>query len=174
MTSTSCLSPSDTRAASPESSTDVPLEELRALVAARLATNGPRTHELVRAAAELWSVHLPHQLLNERELLGQVCKALRSVLVQRSRRGGFRVDGAGTTVPLDERGAIPGGPQVLALDTGLKRLARESEDLANLAEVICYSGLGRRQVAELLGLPLEELRRKWRVARALLAAYGSA
>jgi RNA polymerase sigma factor (TIGR02999 family) len=62
------------------------------------------------------------------------------------------------------------GPTVLALDTALDRLEKESPRLAQLVQLRFFGGLPITEIATLLDVSDRTLKRDWRKARAFLLA----
>jgi DNA-directed RNA polymerase specialized sigma24 family protein len=61
------------------------------------------------------------------------------------------------------------GPDLIALETALIRLAAIDEGLMALVEMRYFGGMAMGDIAEVTGLSEATLKRRWRVARAWLA-----
>ncbi len=116
----------------------------------------------------------PLQWADRRHFYAYAGRAMRSILVDDARRrlaqkrngeqvaadadyGELRVDGI--------------GPDLLALDAALQRLAALDGDLVRLVELRYFAGLPVPQVAELMGIAPRSVDRLWQKARLLLAQF---
>jgi RNA polymerase sigma factor (TIGR02999 family) len=85
------------------------------------------------------------------------------------RRGGHQV-----LLPLHEAEAMPAiSPMVdvLAIDRALAELERDDAALAQIVELKYFSGLETDEIAEVCGISRATVVRRWRYARAWLAAH---
>jgi RNA polymerase sigma factor (TIGR02999 family) len=98
-------------------------------------------------------------------------QAMRRVLVDHARRRARGKRGGGVVmVPLDEVDAPVSqrSEELIALDRALARLESEEPELARIVELRFFAGLSVEEVAELLETSDRTIKRRWRVARALL------
>jgi RNA polymerase sigma factor (TIGR02999 family) len=102
-------------------------------------------------------------------------RVMRHVVIDFARRRSAAKRGAALRVswpegfdPIAEERPI--GPTVIALDTALERLDRESPRLAQLVELRFFGGLPLEEIAVLLKVSDRTLKRDWRKARAFLLA----
>jgi RNA polymerase sigma factor (TIGR02999 family) len=107
--------------------------------------------------------------------LNLAARIMRNVMIDFARRRAAAKRGAALRVTWPE-GFEPQaeerqmGPTVLALDTALDRLERESPRLAQLVQLRFFGGLGLADIATLLDVSDRTLKRDWRRARAFLLA----
>jgi RNA polymerase sigma factor (TIGR02999 family) len=97
---------------------------------------------------------------------------MRRVLVERARAARAQKRGTGAVrITLDEGMATSSqpGPEVLALDQALRKLARRSERQSRVAELRVFSGLLFQEIAPVLRVSERTVRDDWRMARAWLA-----
>lgn len=98
-------------------------------------------------------------------------RAMRAVLVNHVRdRGRLKRGGDRARVTLGAGEQRVEGPltDLLDLDTALDELAGQDAELAQIVELRFFSGLTVGEVAELLGVSVPTVERRWRVARAFL------
>lgn len=110
--------------------------------------------------------------LNDRaHFFALAARAMRQVLVDHARnRGRQKRGGDLAPVTLDLNQADPGGDlfEVLALDAALARLSELDESMGQIVEWHVFGGIGLDDVAELLGVNVRTVFRRWRAARAFL------
>lgn len=108
---------------------------------------------------------------DHQHLMGLAACAMRQVLVGMARKAcaGKR---AGVRVTLDTQQEDPAstGAEVLALDSGLERLAEVDPRAAQMVELRYFGGYSEVEAAAILGITDRTLRRDWRRARAFLQA----
>jgi len=97
---------------------------------------------------------------------------MRRILVDHARRRarekrGGRLQHVRLTVAEDVAGPAP-DEDVLALDEALARLAATDAVKARIVELRFFGGLGVKETAETLGLPVRTVERHWQFARAWL------
>lgn len=63
------------------------------------------------------------------------------------------------------------GPDLVALDDALRDLAAIDPERARVVELRFFGGLGREEIAEVMGLSSATVSRRWRAARAWLLHY---
>jgi RNA polymerase sigma factor (TIGR02999 family) len=99
-------------------------------------------------------------------------RAMRSILVDNARHfARAKREGRLERVPLDEGHLVSEqrGPDLLALDAALDRLAGSEERLARIVECRFFAGLTVEESAEALDLSPATVKRGWILARAWLA-----
>jgi RNA polymerase sigma factor (TIGR02999 family) len=150
-------------------------EQLRTLARIQLHRRGP-DHSLgatglVHEAYLKLVGHERHELKDRGHFFALAARAMRQILVDRSRRraAGKRGDPA-LRLPLDD-GALPVEPraeELLALDEALSRLEGLDPRLARFVEVRFFAGLSLEEAAELLEVSTRTAKRDWQKARAFL------
>ena len=101
-------------------------------------------------------------------------KMMRRVLVDHSRRRASAKRGGDVVrLSLSEAQEPPVDTPVdfLVLNVALEVLERTNNDLARLVELRYFSGLTKRETAEVLGISTATVIRRWRLARAWLHSY---
>lgn len=110
------------------------------------------------------------------QFMSLAARAMRRVLVDHARgRARSKRGGAWERVLLEDAveaspSADGGGPDLLALDVALERLAQRAPRQARLVELRYFGGLPSATVARLLDLSEATVEREWRAARAWLSA----
>lgn len=153
-------------------------------LAARAMSRQPRGHTLQATALlnEAWIRLVSKEdadWASRNHFLGVASRAMRSVLVDRARRrsvqrrdehGAESLDGV--EVELDAAVSLfeDRATDLLALDEGLRELARVKPQLARMVELRFFGGLTHEGVAEVLGVSLRSVERGWNLARAWLYA----
>lgn len=102
---------------------------------------------------------------------GIASQTMRRILVDHARhRGRSKRGGDFELVGFDEAWQLaeerPG--ELLALDEALGRLAEVDPERARLVELRFFGGLTHEEIADLLGISLSTVERRWRLARAFL------
>lgn len=116
---------------------------------------------------------------NRSHFFGIAAQAMRRILVdyarskRRARRGGDA-----PRVSLDEAwmAAVHRPEELLLLDDALRRLAEVDAERAEQVELRFFAGLTHQEIAELKGISLSSVERRWRLARAFLCdamGYGA-
>lgn len=107
---------------------------------------------------------------SRRQFFALASRMMRRVLVNyaRDRRTAKR-GGGSPHLPLDET-AIPVSrlPELIALDEALHALEADHPELAEVVELRYFGGLTQEALAELLGMSVPTVGRRWRTARAWL------
>lgn len=105
-------------------------------------------------------------------------KIMRRVLLDHARRHEALKRGRDVLlVPLDEAAdespdPVSGKhPDLIALDDALRELESRDADLAELVVLRYFGGMGKEEVAEVLGTSSATVSRRWRTARAWLYDY---
>jgi RNA polymerase sigma factor (TIGR02999 family) len=149
-------------------------DELRVLAGSFLARN-PAQHTLPPTALvhEAWlrfadgGAHFE----NRHRFYAFAAKIMRSVLCDHARaqaaekRGGDRER---ITLAEDARVGQHGELDLLDVDAAMRRLEAMDEDLHRLVELRFFAGLSHPEIAELTGVPLRTVERRWALARAWL------
>lgn len=107
---------------------------------------------------------------NRRHFYGAAARAMRQVLVDaaRRRRRGKR-GGDLRRVELFDIAATTPDDQLLALKQALSELAELDSAAAAVVDLHNFAGLSYEKTAELLGISIYEVRRKWAFSRAWLS-----
>jgi RNA polymerase sigma factor (TIGR02999 family) len=104
-------------------------------------------------------------------LLGLAARAMRQVLVDHARyvNAGKRDSGGPTlTLRLDAQASEPDALDILIVDDTIRTLHEIDPRLARVVELRCFGGCDVAEIAQILELPDDTVRRDWRKARALL------
>ncbi len=149
-------------------------EELRKLAAAKLAQEKPG--QTLQATALVHDAYLrlvdteKLQRWNSRgHFFGAAAEAMRRILVEQARRKGRDKHGGGLQrVELLDPAAGDPDHELLALDAALPRLIAEDPLAAEVVKLKYFAGLGREEIAAILGVSVHEVRQKWAYARAWL------
>jgi RNA polymerase sigma factor (TIGR02999 family) len=110
---------------------------------------------------------------NRVHFLALCAQIMRRIIVDEARRHGFAKRGGNALrVPLDEvlEMSKARGIDVLALNEALNSLAEFDTRKSRVVELRYFGGLSNAEVAEVLGVSLETVKRDWRMARAWLSA----
>lgn len=110
---------------------------------------------------------------NRSHFYGIAAQMMRRILVDHARRGAYAKRGGGEEpLPLDERIALKASAaELVALDDGLSDLATREPQLARLVELRYFGGLSNDELAEVLGISVPTITRRWRMAKAWLFAH---
>ncbi|PWU08906.1 MAG: RNA polymerase subunit sigma-70 [Terriglobia bacterium] len=103
--------------------------------------------------------------------MGVAAQVMRQILIDHARTRNAAKRGSGRAkIQLDEAGEIPvDRPSILiAIDDALATLARKDPPKARLIEMRFFGGLTAEESAEVLQMPVSEVRRHLRVAQAWL------
>jgi RNA polymerase sigma factor (TIGR02999 family) len=109
---------------------------------------------------------------NRIHFLALCAQIMRRIVVDEARRRGLAKRGGNALrVPLDEvlQTSKARGIDVLALHEALNSLAEFDIRKSRVVELRYFGGLGNAEVAEVLGVSLETVKRDWRMARAWLS-----
>lgn len=102
---------------------------------------------------------------------GVAAQVMRQILVDHARRRTAAKRGGGArTVPLEEAAGMVGERDdvIVALDEALSTLEKQDPEKAKLIEMRFFGGLTAEESAEVLGVPVQTVRRQLRVAQAWL------
>ncbi len=108
---------------------------------------------------------------NRRRFFAFAARIMRSVLVDHARRRGAQKRGGELDrITISALADAAGGNELdfVALHEALERLKGLDQDLHDLVELRFFSGLSHEETAELLGVSLSTVERRWRLARAWL------
>ena len=98
-------------------------------------------------------------------------RAMRQIVVDAARaRDAAKRGGGAPAVPLSglEQDRFASPEEALALDRAIDKLARVDPELERLIELRVFAGLSLEEIRDLTGTPERTLKRRFRVARALL------
>ena len=101
---------------------------------------------------------------------GIAARMMRRILVDHARTHRYGKRGGGFRHLLLDENAVPVEitPELEALDDALRDLAEVSPEQAQIVELRYFGGLRRAEIAEILGVSVPTVARRWRVARAWL------
>jgi RNA polymerase sigma factor (TIGR02999 family) len=152
--------------------------ELRKLADARLRRLRPG--QTLQPTALVHEAYL--RLMNTREpawngrahFFGAAAQAMRNILVDRARRQQAQKHGQGakaineTITIVDDRGNLQSAEDLLALHDALEKLQQEHPQAAEFVLLRYFAGLSMTEIAEMQGMPLRTVERKWTFARTWL------
>lgn len=150
-------------------------DELRKLAAARLSQESPgQTLQPTALVHEAWLrlVGHTHPLFQGKaHFFAAAAEAMRRILIDKARRKKALRHGGGkehldafelqipASVPTDE---------LLAVNDALEQLEAEDPELAKLVKLRFFAGLKNQEIANLLGVSIPTVERRWAFARAWL------
>jgi RNA polymerase sigma factor (TIGR02999 family) len=108
---------------------------------------------------------------NRSHFFGIAAQSMRRILVDYARRRGrTKRGGEAEIVVFDEawQAAVERPEELLALDEALERLAEVDPERARLVELRFFAGFSHEEIADLMGISLSTVERRWRLARAFL------
>ena len=111
------------------------------------------------------------QWQGRRHFFGLAAQMMRRILVDHARRLRFvKRGGDWVRIPFDEVEplGIERPDELVALDQALSELATIDPERARIVELRYFGGLEVQEIAELLGLSIPTVNRRWRAARAWL------
>ena len=96
---------------------------------------------------------------------------MRRVLIEHARRQ--YAPGRAPHLPLDAAAEVARAeaPEVLALDEALRVLGARHPQARKIVELRFFGGLNESEIAEVLGISVPTVKRRWRFARAWLQRY---
>lgn len=106
--------------------------------------------------------------------LGLAARAMRRVLIDHARTRGREKRGGDMqriTLGTDLIAPAVDADDLLDVEAALVQLEESSPRLARIAEMRLFAGLGRREVADALGVSLTTVTDEWALARALLTEH---
>jgi len=150
---------------------------LQRLAAARLAREKPgQTLQATALVHEAWlriAGLKQHPWHSRADFFHAAAQAMRRILIENARRKQRRraLEG-GDRVPLEDAQLVSPLPDedLLALDEGLRELARNHPPAAHLVELRFFAGLTQAEAAEQLGISRSTADRLWLLARSWLYA----
>jgi len=94
---------------------------------------------------------------------------MRRVLIEHARRRQY----AAPHLPLDAAAEVARAEasEVLALDEALRQLSSRHPQVRKVVELRFFGGLNESEIAEMLGISVPTVKRRWRFARAWLRRY---
>lgn len=148
-------------------------DELR-LMARRYLSKQPSRHtfqatDLIHEAYIKLAKNEEQNWRNRAHFFGVASKAMRHILVDHARakhtekRGGRK-----EKVTLSEPAFSTDAKEVIALDDALYTLARLDERKSRIVELKYFGGVTNDEIAEILGVSTETVKRDWRFARTWL------
>lgn len=150
-------------------------EELRVLASSSLGRDAAR-HTLSPTAlvSEAWLRFAGEgaRFENRHRFYAFAAKIMRSVLCDHARaRGALKRGGLRQRITLAEDARVGGEADLdlLDLDHALQRLEAMDPDLHRMVELRFFAGLSHPEIAELTGVPLRTVERRWALARAWLS-----
>ncbi|MCA9759015.1 MAG: sigma-70 family RNA polymerase sigma factor [Candidatus Eisenbacteria bacterium] len=136
----------------------------------RMATLSPTV--LVHEAYVSLLQYPPSHLENRAHFCSLAARAMRRVLVDYVRgKLAAKRGGGGLAVTLEE-GSLPAverSEDILRLDRALEKLQGIDPELLDHVELRFFAGLTQEEIAELRGLSIRTVKRRWSAARAWLA-----
>ncbi len=149
--------------------------ELRQLAAAKLAHEKPgqtlqATALVHEAYLRLIGTEATVHWNGRSHFFGAAAEAMRRILVEQARRKRrLKHGGEWERVELSDPPAGDNDDQeLLDLDAALPTLAAEDALAAEVVKLKFFAGLGRQEIAAILGLSVHQVRQKWDYARAWL------
>jgi RNA polymerase sigma factor (TIGR02999 family) len=116
---------------------------------------------------------------NRLHFFGTASRAMRSAIIDyaryktRQKRGGDQPDLALEDVLSPEADDQP-LETLLTVESALQRLEKMDKDLARVVELIFFGGMLQKEVAELEGIDVRTVQRRWRKAKLILREFLSA
>ena len=100
---------------------------------------------------------------------------MRRILVDHARSHGYAKRGGGAAkIPLDKAPEVAAeNPSVVDVDEALDALTAVDEQLAKIVELRFFGGMTNDETAEVLGVSVPTVVRRWRMAKAWLYRYMS-
>ncbi|CAG0964345.1 hypothetical protein PHYC_00900 [Phycisphaerales bacterium] len=148
--------------------------ELRALAASVLSRAAP--DQSLQPTALVHEAYL--RLLgkspnfeNRRHFFFAAARAMHDIIVERARQRATLKRGQGRrrlSIEQLEVAMDAESEGVLALDAILSRLEREDREAFDIIQLRFFGGLSMEETAEVMGIPLRTLERRWRFLRAML------
>lgn len=153
-------------------------DELRRLAAGQL--RGERSDHTLQATALANEAYL--RLVDQKRVQWRdsahfralAAQMMRRILIDYARKTHSAKRGGGAAkVSLEEAAEIGVSrePDVLEVDEGILELAEVEPELARIVELRYFGGLSSEQIAEVLGVSVPTVTRRWRTARAWLYRY---
>jgi RNA polymerase sigma factor (TIGR02999 family) len=111
---------------------------------------------------------------NSAHFAALAAQMMRRILIDHARKHRYAKRGGGAArVSLEDAPEIgvSDEPDVLEVDEALNQLAEVEPDLARIVELRYFGGLTSDQIAEVVGVSVPTVTRRWRMARAWLYRY---
>jgi RNA polymerase sigma factor (TIGR02999 family) len=107
---------------------------------------------------------------NRAEFFGIAANLMRQILVNHAKRHQAARHGGGVKVALEEAVALVGQPELdlLALDHALEKLAQLDPRQCRIVEMRFFAGLTEEEIAAVLEVSPNTVKRDWRTARMML------
>lgn len=148
-------------------------DELRQM-ARRYISKQPSGHtfqatDLIHEAYLKLARHEEQGWRNRAHFFGVASKAMRHILVDHARaKQSEKRGGRPEMVTLAEQAVSADAKEVLALDDALNTLAKLDERKSRIVELKYFGGITNDEIAEVLGVSTETVKRDWRFARTWL------
>jgi RNA polymerase sigma factor (TIGR02999 family) len=110
----------------------------------------------------------PVRLQNRGHFIAIASRAMRQILVDYARSRGARKRDGGCRIAIDDLSEIPGRDEnvpIVALDQALDALSKADERQGQIVEMKFFGGLTTQEIADVLGISLATVERKWATAR---------
>ena len=149
-------------------------DELRKLALAKLARERPdhtlqATALVHEAYLRLVGVHTEATWKGRAHFFGAAAEAMRRILIDAARRRGREKHGGKVhRLEFTDFQQPDEAFDWCKLDTALDALSAEDSVAGEIVKLKYFAGLGREDIAELLGLSVHQVRQKWDYARAWL------
>jgi RNA polymerase sigma factor (TIGR02999 family) len=150
--------------------------ELRRMAAQQMGGRNDQTLQPTALVHEAWlrlGGEQLHGWQNRAHFFATAATAMRSILVDRARRGkALRHGGRQQRVGLENIEDVEGNAsddQILAVHEGLEKFAAEHPEKAELVKLRYFAGLSVKEAADVLGISEPTANRWWAYARACLA-----
>ena len=129
-----------------------------------------QTTELIHEAYLKLAKQEVHSWQNRAHFFGVAAQAMRHILVDYARAKQSQKRGGWQKVTLDESVAISiqRSEEMLSLDEALKRLAALDERKSRVVELKYFGGLTNEEIAEVLKISPETVKRDWKFSRTWL------
>ena len=108
------------------------------------------------------------------QFVGLAAQMMRRILIDHARSQRYAKRGGGAQkLSLDDTPQVSAHrpAELLAVDDALHELAEKDAQLARLVELRFFGGLKSEEIAELLGVSVPTVTRRWRMAKAWLYRY---
>lgn len=111
---------------------------------------------------------------NRLHFYGLAASLMRRILVEHARtRGAIKRGGEVQTISLDQAVEVSNerGEDLVAVDEALAALSEQDPQLTKIVELRFFAGFENQEVADLMGISVPTIVRKWRIAKAWLYRY---
>lgn len=130
-----------------------------------------QTTELIHEAYLKLAGQEEHNWQNRAHFFGVAAKAMRHILVDYARSKQSKKRGGWERITLAENIAVSNekrSDEIIELDESLKRLSQLDERKSRVVELKYFGGLTNEEIAEVLKISPETVRRDWRFSRTWL------